>query len=104
MDISINVDYLFKGNPFSLTTSSTALSVSIMDPMDQSTYERQLIEHLVEQHYGESDVLQVSAQDIRNIIQSCGTTNAYANAQFARLFGFEQVIVHIQGYCFPLAA
>jgi len=104
MNVEIVVDYLFDGVVHSLKTDSGKLNLERIDPLDQTTYERQVIEQLIETHYTSEDNVAVSVSSIRALINGDSKPNAYTNAEYAHLFKLEQIIVHIQGYCFPLAA
>lgn len=104
MNVEIIVDYLFKGEPFNLKTNSEQLSVAHLDPLDQTTYERQIIDQLIETHYSNNDTVAIDVATIKSVINGDTKPNAYNNSEYAHLFNLEQIIVHIQGYCFPLAA
>lgn len=104
MNVAIEIDYLFQGKPFKLTTDSEQLGVTYLDPLDQTTYVRQVIDLLIETHYQDNDSVAVNVGTIRAVVNGDTKPNAYTNSEYAHLFNLEQVIVHIQGYCFPLAA
>jgi hypothetical protein len=104
MSIDIKIDYLFKGEPYSEQTCSEAINALHLDPVDKTTYEREVIEHLIKRHFSDDESVPVRVGDLKKAVHCDKKNNPHSIAQYAHLFNLEQIMVHVQGYCFPLAA
>jgi hypothetical protein len=102
--IDIVINYLFKGEPQTLTTTDKDIQAECFDPLDQSTFEKELIDHLVTLHYRSHDSIELSVNTLRNLLYKETSLTPCSSAEYARFFGLEQIIATVRGFCFPLAA
>lgn len=102
--IDIVINYLFKGEPQTLTTTDIDIKAEGLDPLDQSTFEKELIDHLVTIHYQSHECIELSVNTLRNLLYKKTSPSPCSTAEYARFFGLEQIIATVRGYCFPLAA
>ncbi|PJC87896.1 hypothetical protein CSW98_01880 [Vibrio sp. HA2012] len=102
--IDIVVNYMFKGEPQTLTTTDIEIKADGFDPLDQSTFEKELIGYLVSFHYNENDRIELSVASLRHILCKKTDHHPCTTAEYAALFGLSQIIATVRGYCFPLAA
>ncbi|PWI34075.1 hypothetical protein DI392_07725 [Vibrio albus] len=102
--IDIVINYIFKGEPLTLTTTNRDIQAEHFDPLDQSTFEKELIDYLVTTHYESQDCIELSVNTLRSLLYQQTSPTPCSTTEYARFFGLEQIIATVRGYCFPLAA
>lgn len=102
--IEIVINYMFKGEPQTLTTTDIDINADAFDPLDQGTFEKELIDYLIKTHYKGNESIELSVNDVRAILRNNHMAEPYTTAEYAGIFGLEQIMATVRGYCFPLAA
>jgi hypothetical protein len=102
--IDIAINYMFRGESLTLITTDIDIQAKNFDPLDQHTFEKELIDYLITLHYQSHDSIELSVNTLRKLLYKGSLSTPCSTAEYARFFGLEQIIATVRGYCFPLAA